>query len=155
MFHKAVELKFLPGTSMEVRFQDGNVKQYDISVLFGKYPQLKALQDRALFLSGSLMGFYGIVWNDELDLETETVYQDGVTVRTEPLPANLSVAQAVSSARAQSGLSQKQLAGLTGIDQSDLSRIERGLANPSVSTLDRIASALGGELRIQITFPAA
>ena len=155
MFHKAVELNYLDGTALEVRFQDGQVKHYDISSLFEKYPQLLALQDRDLFTSGTLMGSYGIVWNDDLDLEVETVYQEGTTVRSEPLSANLSVAQAVAAARAQSGLSQKQLSALTGIDQSDISKIERGLANPSVSTLDRIASALGGELQIQISFPAA
>ncbi len=46
MFHKAVDLKFLEGTAMEVLFQDGIVKQYDISDLFSKYPQLTALKDR-------------------------------------------------------------------------------------------------------------
>jgi hypothetical protein len=51
--------------------------------LFTKYPQLKALEDRNLFISGKLMGAYGIIWNDELDIETETIYADDVTVKTE------------------------------------------------------------------------
>jgi hypothetical protein len=29
------------------------------------------------------MGAYGIIWNDELDVEVETIYEDGVTVQTE------------------------------------------------------------------------
>ena len=65
------------------------------------------------------------------------------------------VASAVASARALSGMSQKQLAAATGIDQSDISKIERGVANPSVSTLERIAKALGGQLAIHIVFPAS
>lgn len=60
---------------------------------------------------------------------------------------------AVSAARALAGLSQKQLSALTGIDQSDISKIERGVANPSVATLNRIASALGGKLSITIEIP--
>ncbi|MDO4845468.1 MAG: helix-turn-helix transcriptional regulator [Oscillospiraceae bacterium] len=48
------------------------------------------------------------------------------------------------------GLSQKELSDLTGIDQSDLSRIERGIANPSVNTLNRIAEALDAKLQISI-----
>ena len=48
------------------------------------------------------------------------------------------------------GLSQKELAAQAGISQSDLSRIEQGIANPSVATLGRIAEALGAELRISI-----
>jgi len=154
MFHKTVDLKFLEGTAMEVLFQDGIVKQYDISDLFSKYPQLNALKDRKLFLQGKLSA-YGIIWNDDLDLEAETIYEDGKTVRTEKPAANLLVAQAVAAARAQSGLSQTQLAALTGIDQSDLSKIERGVSNPSVSTLERIAKALGGNLLISIQVPSA
>ncbi|MBQ7669760.1 MAG: DUF2442 domain-containing protein [Clostridia bacterium] len=77
MFHKAVELKFKEGTRIEVTFDTGEVKSYDISVLFEKYPQMKALEERDLFVSGKLMGSFGIVWNDELDLEVETVYEEG------------------------------------------------------------------------------
>ena len=80
MFHKAIDLKFLDGTAMAVTFQDGMVKRYDMSALFSKYPQLRALEDRELFLSGKLMGAYGIYWNDELDIEAETVYEDGETI---------------------------------------------------------------------------
>ena len=79
MFHKATDMRFLEGTAMEVIFQDGKVKQYDMASLFDKYPQLRALEDRELFLSGKLMGAYGIMWNDDLDIETETIYEDGVT----------------------------------------------------------------------------
>lgn len=153
MFHKAIDLKFLDGTAMAVTFQDGTVKRYDIAALFAKYPQLRALENRDLFLSGRLMGAYGICWNDELDLETETVYEDGETIGKEDLTIHAASSHAVAAARALAGLSQKQLAALSGIDQSDISKIERGVANPSVATLDRIASALGGKLTITIEMP--
>ena len=153
MFHKAVDMRFLDGTAMEVTFQDGDVKRYDMASLFSKYPQLRALEDRKLFLSGKLMGAYGIVWNDDLDIETETVYEDGIIVREDQPAAHQAAASAVASARALSSMSQKQLAAITGIDQSDISKIERGVANPSVSTLERIAHALGGQLSISIAVP--
>ena len=154
MFHRAVDIQFLEGTAMEVVFQDGKVKRYDMAALFTKYPQLRALEDRELFLSGKLMGAYGIMWNDDLDIETETIYEDGETVREEQFEGNQTAAAAVAAARALSGMSQKQLAAITGIDQSDISKIERGVANPSVSTLERIAKALGGHLAISIAVPA-
>lgn len=50
---------------------------YDIAVPYNKYPQFRALEDRLLFLSGRLIGSYGIIWNENLDLEGETVYEDG------------------------------------------------------------------------------
>ena len=152
MFHKAIDLQFLEGTALCVTFQDGMVKRYDMRVLFPKYPQLKALEERALFLSGRLMGAYGIIWTDELDVETETIYEDGETVRTEKISLHPEAAHAVAAARAMAGMTQKELAQRTGIDQSDISKIERGIANPSVATLERIAAALGGELSIAIQF---
>ena len=150
MFHKALELQFLEGSAFEVTFQDGYVKRYDIAQLFEKYPQLKALEDRTLFLSGKLDGYYGIRWTDELDLETETVYQEGETVRKLPPAPNIAVGEAVLSARAKKGYTQKQLSEATGIDQSDISKIERGVSNPSISTLNKIAVALGMQLYVSI-----
>lgn len=150
MFHKAIELNFKEGTCLELKFQNGEVKQYDMATLFAKYPQLEALKDRDLFLSGKLMGAYGIMWNDDLDIEAETIYEEGLTVRMERVPANFMVASAVSAARAHAGMSQVELSAATGIDQADISRIERGLANPSIATLNRIAQALGAELYVSI-----
>ena len=37
MQHKATGLKFLEGTVLEVTFQDGRVRRYDIAVLFNRY----------------------------------------------------------------------------------------------------------------------
>ena len=154
MFHKAMDVKFLDGTVLEVLFQDGKVKRFDMASLFGKYPQLRALENRTFFLSGRLMGSYGIVWNDDLDIEAETIYEEGVTVREKRQALHLAAASAVAAARARSGMSQKQLAAVAGIDQSDISKIERGVANPSVSTLEKIAKAMGGQLTISITQPS-
>lgn len=155
MFHKAVEWKPLEGTTLEVLFQDGTSKRYDMRVLFSKYPQLMQLEDRTLFVSGRMLGAYGIVWNDDLDIDVETIYEDGETVSKKNLILHKASAQAVSAARAEAGISQKELAERTGIDQSDISKIERGVANPSIATLDRIAKALGGQLLISIELPEA
>lgn len=51
-------------------------------------------------------------------------------------------------ARLETGMTQKQLSEKTGINQSNLSRIENGDGNPSVATLERIASALGKKVSI-------
>ena len=149
MFHRAVDLKFKDGTLLELTFQDGKVIQYNMAVLFDKYPQLCALKDRELFESGKLMGL-GIIWNDDLDIETETIYEEGEVVQITKPVVSFVVGNAVAAARARKGLSQKELAESTGIDQSDLSKIERGVANPSIGTLNRIAEAMDAELMISI-----
>ena len=150
MFHKATDLRFLDGTVLEVSFRDGKVIHYDMSVLFSKYPKLEALKDRSLFLSGKLMGPYGIVWNDDLDIETETIYEEGELIRIDRPSISLEVGDVVMAARARKGITQKELSEITGIDQSDISKIERGVSNPSVSTLSRIADALDSKLVIMM-----
>ena len=145
-----MSLEFKEGTVLELSFQDGKVKQFDMASLFEKYPQLEALKNRELFLAGQLTGAYGIIWNDDLDIEAETIYQEGITVKTVKPAASVMVGNAVAAARARKAISQKELSEATGIDQSDISKIERGLANPSISTLKRIADALDAELIVSI-----
>lgn len=148
-FHKAIDIKYLRGTAFEMTFQDGQVKRYDMQQLFDKYPQLKALRRHRLFRSGRLTS-YGVIWNDDLDLSAETVYEDGEMVGTVDVPSSASVAYAVTTARVNAGLSQIQLAKKSGINQADISKIERGLANPSVATLQRLADAIGARLQISL-----
>jgi ribosome-binding protein aMBF1 (putative translation factor) len=58
------------------------------------------------------------------------------------------LAMQIAQLRERRGLTQSDLAAATGIDQADVSRIERGSANPTERTLGRIAEALGAELRL-------
>ena len=46
-------------------------------------------------------------------------------------------------------MTQKELAEKTGIYQADISKIERGIGNPSVMTLKRLADGLEIELIIK------
>jgi len=149
MFHHAIELKFNKETNLTLTFQDGTVRSFDMKNLFSKYPKMRDLENRDLFLSGKLMpGGLGIIWNDDLDIETETIYQEGMLVGTNNLSGNIDVAKALLSARAAAGLSQKELSERTGIDQSDISKIERGISNPSVLTLKKLAKGLNADLEI-------
>lgn len=56
---------------------------------------------------------------------------------------------AVLEARGKKGISQKQLAEMTGTKQSSISRFESGDYNPSLSFLQKIAKAL--DLTLVIT----
>ncbi len=48
--------------------------------------------------------------------------------------------------RGARAVSQTKLAELTGVHQSEISRIERGVGNPTEDTLARLGSALGAHL---------
>ena len=49
----------------------------------------------------------------------------------------------ISEARCDAGLTQEAAASLAGIDWRRWQRLERGTVNPTVSTLLRVAQALG------------
>lgn len=51
-------------------------------------------------------------------------------------------------ARVERGLTQRQLADLSGVSQADISRIEHGAGNPTEATLQRLAAALNRQLRL-------
>lgn len=52
-------------------------------------------------------------------------------------------------ARLQARITQQQLEDVTGINQADISRIERGISNPSLATIQRLADGLGMSLSIE------
>lgn len=58
------------------------------------------------------------------------------------------IALQVIDLRRKRGLTQKQLAERCGIDQGDISRIERGSTSPTARTLQRIADVLDADLRL-------
>ena len=54
----------------------------------------------------------------------------------------------LEEARKYLNISQVELSKKTGIIQADISRIERGIANPSISILKRLAESMGMNLKI-------
>ena len=57
--------------------------------------------------------------------------------------------QAMIDARKRCNMTQKELAERTGIDQSDISKIETGNANPALSTLKRLADGMDMVLKLE------
>ena len=67
----------------------------------------------------------------------------------ETLEPEFSVMQAMIDARKSAGLTQKQFSEKTGITQADISKLESGNANPSLRTLQRLASGMGMKVKIE------
>jgi DNA-binding XRE family transcriptional regulator len=148
---KAIKLILKEDTTFDLFFYDGTVKRYDILSLSDKFPQLNELKDRKLFLKGHLLGWGGVVWNDDLDVSSETVYDEGKDVTNEYDDTdilNIVIGYQIKEKRLQKEMSQEELAKKAGIDQSDLSKIERGTLNPSVKMLEKIAKGLGLKLKL-------
>lgn len=140
---KAIKLVLKEGTTFDLYFLNGAIKRYDVLNLSDKFPQLNELKNRELFLKGKLLGWGGVVWNDKLDISSETVYEDGedVTLEYNDIP-QVVIGYRIKEKRIELNLSQQELAHKVGIDQSDLSKIEKGNANPSLKMLSRIFEGL-------------
>ena len=55
----------------------------------------------------------------------------------------------VKLARTSLDMTQESLAERIGVSTNHISKIERGLANPSLSTLNRLAGGMGLKLKIE------
>ena len=84
MFHKIKNVAALPDYRLSVQFSEGVTKIYDVKSLFEKLPVFAALKDDVqTFYSVSVdIGGYGIVWNDELDLSCDELWEHGTQVHT-------------------------------------------------------------------------
>ena len=68
--------------------------------------------------------------------------------RGEVLAQAYNIAMQVVELREEHGLTQAQLAKQCGVNQADISRIERGATSPTARTLQRIADALNADVRL-------
>lgn len=151
MVHRIKSIRTKDNLIISATFFDGTIKEYSVNKLFNTYPQLKELENKDLFNSiGIDSGGYGVSWNDNLDLDAETIWEDGIEVGKDSADIMSELAARLVEARNKIGFTQKQLAEKTGIYQADISKIERGLSNPSISTLQRLAEGMG--LQIEVNF---
>lgn len=152
MTHKIKSVKPLKNFVLLVLFQNGIEKTYNMRDLYAVFPQFKEFERVAgLFEQVKVdIGGYGIYWNDELDLAAEDIWEGGIrTGNQQKMDAAALLAENLMASRELTGMTQKQLSEITGIYQADISKIERGLANPSLSTLKRLAEGLGMTLKIE------
>ena len=86
-------------------------------------------------------------WNE---VKKELLKNKGVYKEYKRLEHKYRLISQLIGARVKKGLTQRQLAEKIGTKQSAIARIESGNANPSFDFLEKITSALGSELIIQI-----
>ncbi len=61
---------------------------------------------------------------------------------------NQLAARTVRTARSRAGITQRELALLSGMKQPQIARIENGITQPSIPTLGRVLDSLGYELEL-------
>ncbi|PKQ25122.1 MAG: XRE family transcriptional regulator [Actinobacteria bacterium HGW-Actinobacteria-4] len=85
-------------------------------------------------------------WSDD----TKREYEESVAAFDREIEARLAVGAALALARADAGLSQEALARASRVQQAEISRIERGHANPTLDTLARLAGAMGRTVSLDV-----
>jgi predicted transcriptional regulator len=83
------------------------------------------------------------------ELLSEQLKDEEFRKEYEALEPEFTIMQAMIDARIAAGLTQKELSLRSGIAQSDISKLENGNANPSLRTLQRLATAMGKKLRME------
>ena len=152
MSHRIQNVKMMDSMNIQAVFRTGEIIQYKLQNLSQSLPQFQKLLSDPV-LSSKLkvdQGGYGISWSDDLDLDAETIWADGTLIRIESVNPAKALAGSLARAREYAAMTQKQLSQKTGIYQSDISKIESGNANPSLSTLQRLAE--GMNMNLEITF---
>ena len=84
MFHKVKSVTSIVPYKLNVQFSDGTTKQYDVSSLFETMPVFSYLKDNPEEFSAVSVdtGGYGIVWNDDIDLSSDELWDHGVQIKT-------------------------------------------------------------------------
>lgn len=87
---------------------------------------------------------------DDFDRMLDSQLQDPVFKDAyDALEPEYTVIQALIDARKAKNMTQQQLAAQTGINQADISKLERGLSNPTLNLLKRLAEGLDMYVKLE------
>ncbi len=152
MFVKITSVAALPDYILLVGFATGEYKQFDLKPLIEKYAPFKSLrQVEGLYEQVKIdVGGYGLVWNDDLDIAADGLYEKGSPCAP---PSDMTadrqkLIEEFVKARRSAHLTQKQLEVLSGIPQPCIARTERGITDPQLTTFMRMLEPLGLTLSI-------
>ena len=84
MVHRIKAVSPLPDFCLSIQFAEGVTKIYEVEHLFNKWASFKTLQESPeLFSEVEVdVGGYGIIWNDDLDLSCDELFENGKTIKT-------------------------------------------------------------------------
>ena len=82
MFYKVKSVKPMGNYKLEVCFENGEKKNYDVGALFEKYEDFRTLASvTGLFEQVRVdAGGYAVCWNDDLDIACNELWYNGVVI---------------------------------------------------------------------------
>lgn len=91
----------------------------------------------------------GMAMSSYKDYKKRALQNPEVKAGYDALQPEYDIIQAMIDARVQQNMTQKDLSAKTGITQADISRIENGTRNPSLSMVKKLAHGLGMQLKLE------
>ena len=91
----------------------------------------------------------GMAMTSYKDYKKRALQNPEVKAEYDALQPKYDIIQAMIDARVQQNMTQKELSVKTGITQADISRIENGTRNPSLSMVKKLAQGLGMQLKLE------
>ena len=84
MLHKIKNVSPISDFKLSVQFSEGVTKIYDVKPLFEKLPVFKKLEGNPAEFAGVSVdvGGYGIIWDDDLDLSCDELWENGFLTET-------------------------------------------------------------------------
>ena len=83
------------------------------------------------------------------DYKKRALQNPKVKAEYDALQPEYDIIQAMIDARVQQNMTQKDLSAKIGITQADISRIENGTRNSSLSMVKKLAQGLGMQLKLE------
>ena len=151
MYNRLTSVSFKENLIIIAKFNDGKIVSYNVKQLYKRFPIFNELESNSLlFNNGKIApGGCGVIFNDEIDIACEELYENGTLISQEKVEdLNIKIGNLFSFERENKGITQSELAKITNIHQAEISKIERGIGNPSIKTLERLATGLGLKLEL-------
>lgn len=135
---------------LKVTFFDGSVRKVDIKKIADVSRQyVIVINDKKNFKKVEVDKSKGrLVWPSGIRLSGEMAYVNGIVVDSIQIKdAVVNFAERLRVYREALFMTQKELGEKTGIDQADISKIERAEVNPSLSTMAKLIEGTGHSLQ--------
>lgn len=145
MVSKILNIKPNEDNTVDVTFFDGQVKRVDVAEISRSRKIGEVVAENDLFNTAEIDNQRAnIVWANGAKLDADLIMSEGTlieVVRIDDIAA--SFADRLFKYREMISMTQKELSELTGVSQADISKIERGMSNVSMSTMTRLMDGVG------------
>ena len=154
MTHRIYYFRMLPDKVLEATFFGGEIKTFDMKPLISsKGSGFEILSNDEIFENAVIKSSGAeISWTANISIDADQLYSESLFIESVEIPdVRIRLAHILMYARELSHMTQKELGLKVGIDQSDISKIERGVANPSILTLEKLANGMGDIVNFDIS----